>query len=235
MIPDDDVAVYLDGGDTMYAGCQEHDFLDRFGKICNVTGAKVVVGAEYCCSENGDCTTFPFPYRKDVLRAFNTTRKVIDGWGYEKVRPRGDFMSPGACNFPGCSLKYLNSGFIAAKARDLRWFARQWLDYFEKNITYGDHVVGDQARASAVMRNHPKEIVLDYAGVLVNSLYGNRHIWKKTDNQSQPMFEFHVDRKSWVNTVLGIDACFFHGNGNSDLPWLNNTILNQLRQRRLSE
>ena len=135
-------------------------------------------------------------------------------------------MSPGACNFPGCSLKYLNSGFIAAKARDLRWFARQWLEHYEENITYGNHTVSDQARASAVMRHHPNDIVLDYAGALVNNLYGNIRT-KSIGKKNQSMFEFNANRMSWVNSVLGVDACFFHGNGKSDLPWFTISELNQ--------
>ena len=175
-----------------------------------MTGAKVIAGAEFNCAENGDCKTFPSPYREKVLRAFNSSVEAIDAWGEKKVNPSGHDDGPG-CNFPGCSLKYLNTGFIAAKARDLRWFATQWLHNFEKNVTYGRT---DQGCASAVMRDHPNEIVLDYAGALVNNLFGN--IRKNGHNEN--MFEFDVDRKTWVNTALGMDACFFHGNGNVDLP-----------------
>merc|ERR1719262_1953551 len=46
---------------------------------------------------------------------------------------------------------------------------------------------------------------------------------KTIGRRNQTMFEYSVDRKAFVNTVLGKDACFFHANGRSGFPRVEQT------------
>lgn len=198
-IADEDIVVFVDGGDTMYGGCKQSDFLNRFTKILNVTNAQVIVAAEYNCAEVVNCTEFPDNNRETVLQAFGLSREAVDRWAPTKN-----------CFPVGCSLRYLNSGFYAGYKKDLKWFTSEVLNYYEKY-----RFTSDQGYVSRLFIDHPEKIVLDYAGALVNCLYG---VVNEMDDRK--LYEFDKSREVWVNNVLKDDVCFFHGNGKTKFSGL---------------
>lgn len=201
-IPDDDLVVFVDGADTMFAGCHEDTFLKRFTKILDVTKAEIVVAAEYNCYEIQNCTTFPDTNREKVLNAFGMESATVDE------------MADGHCLKGDCKLKYLNSGFYAGYSKNVKRFLSMVLDAYKplgnrptrrgakgRNRNFK----GDQAYIAKIFEAHPEMVVLDYAGALTNSLSNVK--------SNEGPFQFQRSRNAWVNSLLKDDACFFHGNG----------------------
>ena len=217
-VPDGDIVVFIDGGDVMYGGCSEEEFVDRFTTILEVTGAKIIMGAEYNCFDaQRDCRDFPAPHRERVLRAFGLSTKAIDERGSYTVACPGFSNSScmyltASCSYPGCSLKYPNAGFYAGYAYNMRNFfieLLRYMDHLEQLWTHGTPT--DQAYASLIMTHRLDDIVLDYANVLMDNLFGQR---------GKPMYDFVFDQNAFFSTTmgkgsiqLGRKVCFFHDNG----------------------
>lgn len=207
-IPDDDLVVFVDGADTMFAGCHKDTFLKRFTKILDVTKAEIVVAAEYNCYEIENCTTFPDTNREKVLNAFGMESATVDE------------MADGHCLKGDCKLKYLNSGFYAGYSKNVKRFLSMVLDAYKPlgNRHTRRGAKGDQAYIADIFEAHPEMVVLDYAGALTNSLSNVK--------SNEGPFQFQRSRNAWVNSLLKDDACFFHGNGQGN-PVLQDLINEQ--------
>jgi hypothetical protein len=108
-LDDEQLVVYMDGGDVMYGGCSSDDLLERFNTISKATKASIIFGAEYNCYEppSAGCDNYPGQGRDKVLEAFNLNADSLDTWGMDQVSNSG--LSSAA--FHHMALKYLNSGF----------------------------------------------------------------------------------------------------------------------------
>merc|ERR1719456_1732013 len=165
----------------MFGGCTEDAFLKRFTNILNATNAKVVVAAEYSCYEIRNCQEFPDTNREKVLQAFGLTKDAVDKWaiGSDDVPENTGEQY---------SLKYLNSGFYAGYNKDLKWFVSEVLRHYDENpnfTVYGNHTASDQAYFALVFIENQDKIVLDYAGALVNCLYGS-----EIEKDRQKLYQF---------------------------------------------
>jgi hypothetical protein len=202
----------MDGNDTMYGGCSQRDFLARVHTILNSTGARVIVGAEYNCFEMGSCGDFPSRHREKILKAFGVRADEIDTWGRSDCG-RGTNVQWSNASVGNCSLKYLNSGFFVGLKQDIHWFLSEIIHSYSALLTQPERrkmmrTHTDQLLVGELFRKYEDKIVLDYAGVLVNNLFG-----VDMEHGDKKLYEYKWRNNAWVNQLLKVDVCFFHANG----------------------
>lgn len=210
-LPDNQLVVFMDGGDVMYGGCDIEDFIARFEALSKVTNAPVIAGAEYNCAypPEAGCARYPSHGRDEVLDEFHLKAEDLDLWrSTDKM-----------------SLKFLNSGFYMGRAKNLRelyieWMAAAALRSGKKHkFTKGL----DQSFAAEVLHERPDLLALDYASMLVSNLYGLR-----LEKDGQQLFSFSGASQRWENAATRKPVCFFHANGppkRKEFQQLDETIM----------
>lgn len=177
----DQVVVALDA-DMLFAGCSEAELLRQYRAIVEASGGAPVVAG-------GDCTNFP---RNDSVAA-----------RFRKLEPRRQAIlraSGDPADHCGTrTYRFLNSGFVMGPARELQKIYRSdtMLNYTNAAKEYHD-----QGALTQYMLEHPDQVTIDHAMLLVASLshFVNASFLEVEDDHIQ-------------NMAAQKTQCFIHGNG----------------------
>jgi len=200
------LVAFLDGGDVLYGGCDEKQFLRDYHKIVHASGgAPVVFSAEMGyyppdrLFRNGGITS-----KRDYSKLDQRRQAVLKEFGLA-----------GNQNWTSKNhLRFLNAGFLVGPISKVK----ELLDFTDHDKTRylgkeGDH---DQGAFAQYMVRHPEVVTLDYAGSLSLSIF-------QLDNRDMlgGITELEVQRENGVvyNKVRNQTQCFVHGNGASKKQW----------------
>jgi len=190
----DRIVMFVDGEDVIMGGCEKAEMMEKYNKIVQKSGAKIVFGAELWCFEppNGEC---PEP-----KRATWASTEYGDAELDEKLR---SFQNEQSFADKTTSLINLNSGFFMGPADELYKMMEYSSDpkmWFK--LHNGTDYYGDQRMYSQYWFENPDKVTLDYGAELVLTANG----FKKDALQ--------VDATGSVrNLMMNHKQCVVHGNG----------------------
>lgn len=203
-------AVLTDGGDMIFGGCSEDEFLDAYFKTARASGgASIVFGAELGLYPNTSAY-YQNMYdemegrRRDVLLEMHLPEDLY-----------ADYVdctfSEGPCSDPP-RYKYVNGGFRAGPVRDL--LALQTILCNET----GD----EQLKLANLLFQFPRQYTLDYSGPLVMNLHNfGEGALRVLRREQRPLAHL------LHNSAVGQTQCFIHGNGKTG----KNTMDSILREQ----
>jgi len=188
------IVIFADGEDVIMGGCDRPEMLEKYHKIVQKSGAKIVFGAELWCFEppNGEC---PEP-----KRATWAAKEYGDAELDLKLR---SFQNEQSFADKTTSLTNLNSGFFMGPADELLKMMEYASDpkiWFK--LHNGTDYYGDQRMYSQYWFENPDKVTLDYGAELVLTANG----FKKDS--------LEVDSKGKVqNLMFKRTQCVVHGTG----------------------
>lgn len=199
-----DLAVFFDGGDVLWGGCDPESFRGAYEQIVAASGASIVFSAEIVCGEQ-DCNKVPeVPQWAEELSGKNLSAGFWKPYAVgcnstwtDECSARRDCGYWAPCAVPP-RVKFLNSGFLMGPVKALAEMLQWCVSHYQKYSVWGD-----QSVFAMYWLANPTKVTLDYAGVLAISL----------SDLDYKVLDVRSDTLVLRNNAFDRVQCLVHGNG----------------------